>query len=221
MKCRDSLVNYTPVDPKQFFHIHRFNTSSWCWQFWIQFNWEQHGLQATLFPKAPAKGFSQRKTTKIIYITPPTYIIFTYISLSTSTTSTTSSTSTTSTTSSTSSTSTTSCDYIMWLHHLHHLHHLHPLFTPTTSTTSSTLSTSCIFIYIIYHPPSNFRGDVVNTGLVNHKKDSRAWGYRMGFLSYVFSQHGLSYKMPLRFNILDMGQNLANFFATKCPPGFR
>ena len=40
---------------------------------------------------------------------------------------------------------------------------------------------------------------------VCYKKDSQAWGYRMRLLSSIFPQHSLSYKMPLRFNNLDIG----------------
>ena len=69
--------------------------------------------------KAPAKGFSQRTTTKLIYITSPTYIILRYISSSTS-----------------SHHLIISsfyilriiyiifiCIYIIYSHHLHYLHH--------------------------------------------------------------------------------------------------
>jgi len=48
--CHD----YTPVDPKQSFHIHCSvcvhvccYTSSWCWQFEVHLNWEQHESQVT------------------------------------------------------------------------------------------------------------------------------------------------------------------------------
>ena len=51
-----SLKNYSPVDPKQFFHIHRSVcvhvcgfTSSWCWQLLVHLNWEQHESQAAFF----------------------------------------------------------------------------------------------------------------------------------------------------------------------------
>ena len=51
-----SLKNYSPLDPKQFFHIHRSVCvhvcgfiSSWCWQFLVRLNWEQHESQATFF----------------------------------------------------------------------------------------------------------------------------------------------------------------------------
>ena len=55
---------------------------------------------------------------------------------------------------------------------------------------------------------------------VCYKKDSQAWGYRMRLLSSIFPQHSLSYKMPLRFNNLDIGggfpllQNAPSFSTT-------
>ena len=64
------------------------------------------------------------------------------------------------------------------------------------------------------NPPSNFRGDVVILTLQCYKKKSQAWGYRMRLLSSIFSQNGLSYKMPLRFNNLDIGEFS---LVTKCP----
>ena len=55
---------------------------------------------------------------------------------------------------------------------------------------------------------------------VCYRKDSQAWGYRMRFAELHFSQHSLSYKMPLRFNNLDIGggfpllQNAPSFSTT-------
>ena len=52
------------------------------------------------------------------------------------------------------------------------------------------------------------------------EKDSQTWGYRMRLLSSIFPQHSLSYKMPLRFNNLDIGggfpllQNAPSFSTT-------
>ena len=57
-------------------------------------------------------------------------------------------------------------------------------------------------------------------GLYVIKKYSQAWGYRMRLLSSIFPQHSLSYKMPLRFNNLDIGggfpllQNAPSFSTT-------
>ena len=83
---------------------------------------------------------------------------------------------------------------------------------------------------------------------VCYLKKTQAWGYRMRLLSSIFPQHSLSYKMPLRFNNLDIWggfpllQNAPSFsttasckdipfhfqglhmqrniFATKCNVGF-
>ena len=48
--------NYTPLDPKQFFHIHCSIcvhvcgfSSYWCWQCLVHGRWEQHESQETFF----------------------------------------------------------------------------------------------------------------------------------------------------------------------------
>ena len=78
-----------------------------------------------------------------------------------------------------------------------------------------------IYIYIIlYISPIEFQVRRCDPWSVCYKKDSQAWGYRMRLLSSIFPQHSLSYKMPRRFNNLDIGggfpllQNAPSFSTT-------
>ena len=68
--------------------------------------------------------------------------------------------------------------------------------------------------------PIEFQVRRCDPWFVCYEKDSQAWGYRMKLLSSIFPQHSLSYKMPLRFNNLDVGggfpllQNAPSFSTT-------
>ena len=57
-----------------------------------------------------------------------------------------------------------------------------------------------IYMYMyIYISRIEFQGGRCDPNSVGYKNYSQAWGYRMGLLSSIFSQNGLSYKMPSHF----------------------